>query len=114
MEKQSWILHHDNAPAHTWMLVRGFLAKNKTVIHQPPYSSDLASVDFFLFAKLKTPMKRKRFATIEKIKKKSKQKLLAIPKSSFQKRFEGWKNAGISVLYLTRGYFGGDRIVIAK
>ena len=29
---QSWILHHDNAPAHTSMLVREFLAKHKTVI----------------------------------------------------------------------------------
>ena len=31
-KKQSWILHHDNAPAHTSMHVREFLAKNKTVI----------------------------------------------------------------------------------
>ena len=26
-KNQSWILHHDNAPAHTLMLVREFLAK---------------------------------------------------------------------------------------
>ena len=31
-KNQSWILQHDNAPAHTSMLVRKFLAKNKTVI----------------------------------------------------------------------------------
>ena len=49
-----------------------FLAKNKTVIMpQPPYSLDLASAVFFLFSKLKTLMKGKRFATIEKIKEKS-------------------------------------------
>ena len=72
-KNQSWILHHDNAPAHTSMLVREFLAKNKTVIMpQPPYSPDLAPADFFLFPKLKTPMKGKRFATIEEIKEKSK------------------------------------------
>ena len=41
---QSWILHHDNAPAHTSMLVNGFLAKNKTAIMpQSPYSQDLAT-----------------------------------------------------------------------
>ncbi|KAA1414165.1 hypothetical protein F0U44_22385, partial [Nocardioides humilatus] len=75
-KKQSWILHHDNAPAHTSMLVREFLAKNKTVIMpQPPYSPHLAPADFFLFPKLKTPMKGKRFATIEAIKEKSKQVL---------------------------------------
>jgi hypothetical protein len=28
----SWILHHDNAPAHTSMLVRKFLTKNSTNI----------------------------------------------------------------------------------
>ena len=48
--------------AHTLMLVREFLFKNKTVIMpQPPYSPDLASADFSLFPKLKTPMKGKRF-----------------------------------------------------
>jgi len=29
---QSWILHHDNAPAHISLLVRDFLAKNNTII----------------------------------------------------------------------------------
>ena len=36
-------------------------------------------------------MKVKRFAKIEEIKKKSKQELLAIPKSVFQKCLEDWK-----------------------
>ena len=76
---QSWILHHDNAPAHTLLLVREFLPKNKTVIMpQPLYSPDLAPAEFFLLPKLKTPMKGKRFATIEKIKEKSIPKLLAV------------------------------------
>ena len=67
-------------------------AKNKTIImSQPPYSPDLASANFFLFPKLKTPRRGKRFATIEKIKGKSKQQLLAIPKSAFQKCLENWK-----------------------
>ncbi|KAG5330275.1 SETMR methyltransferase, partial [Acromyrmex charruanus] len=50
-------LHHDNAPAHTSLLVREFLAKNNTLMMpQPPYSPDLAPCDFFLFPKLKRPM----------------------------------------------------------
>ena len=58
------------------MLVRKFLAKNKIVIMPPPpYSPDLVPADFFFYQKLKTPMKGKRFATIEKIKEKSKQEL---------------------------------------
>ena len=36
-KNQTGILHHDDAPAHTSMLVRVFLAKTKTVIMpQPP------------------------------------------------------------------------------
>ena len=50
-----------------------------------------APADFFLFPELKTPMKGKRFAAIEKIKEKTKQEQLAIPKSLFQKCFENWK-----------------------
>jgi len=71
---------------------RDFLAKNKTVIMpQSPYSPDLAPCDFFLFPKLKIPMKGKRFATIDEIKSESKNELMTIPKSAFQKCFECWK-----------------------
>ena len=30
-KNNSWLLHHDNTPAHTSLLVRKFLAKNNTV-----------------------------------------------------------------------------------
>ncbi|KDR06784.1 hypothetical protein L798_04043, partial [Zootermopsis nevadensis] len=43
-----------NAPAHTALKVRQFLASNTmAVIPHPPYSSDLAPCDFFLFRKMK-------------------------------------------------------------
>ena len=59
---QSWILQHDNAQAHTSMLVREFFAKNKTVIMpQPSYSLDLAPADFFLFPKTEDTGERKAF-----------------------------------------------------
>ena len=41
--------------------------------------------DYFLLPKLRIPMKGKRFATTEQIKEKSKQELLAMPKSELQK-----------------------------
>ena len=73
---QSWILHHNNASAHTLMLVHEFLGKNKIVImSQPSYSPDLAPADSFLFPKLKTSMKGKLFTTIKEIHEKSKQEL---------------------------------------
>jgi len=50
----NWILHHDNAPAHTAFSVAQFLtSKGITVMPQPPYAPDLAPCDFFLFQKNK-------------------------------------------------------------
>ena len=54
-KNNSWLLHHDNAPAHTSLIVREFMAKNNTVtMPQPPYSPDIAPCDFFLFPKKKS------------------------------------------------------------
>ena len=97
------------------MIVHEFLTKNKTVImHQPPYSQDLASAEFFLFPQLKTPVKGKRFATTEEIKEKSKKELLAIPKSAFQKCFEDWEKRWHKHIISEGGYFEGDKTVIDK
>jgi len=66
--KQTWLLHHDNTPSHTFVLTHQFLAKNKiAVIPHPLYSPDLASCDFFLFPKMKLKLKGCWFDTIEKI-----------------------------------------------
>ena len=47
-ENQTWMLHHDNAPAHASLLIRSYLAKHQTsVVPHPPYSPDLAPADFF-------------------------------------------------------------------
>ncbi|UYV74077.1 hypothetical protein LAZ67_11002043 [Cordylochernes scorpioides] len=65
---------HDNAPAHTSLLVRDILAKNNTLMMpQPP--------------KLKRPMKERRYATLDEIKTASKEEL----KNDFLKCFEDWK-----------------------
>jgi transposase len=62
------MLHHDNAPAHASLLIREFFTKHEmTVVPQPPYSPDLAPVDFFMFPKLKSSLKRRRYQTIEEI-----------------------------------------------
>ena len=48
-EGRLWILHHDNAPAYSALIVREFLACNSiTVLEHPSYSLDLAPCDFFL------------------------------------------------------------------
>lgn len=71
------------------LLVRDFLAKNNTLMMpQPPYSPDLAPCDFFLFPKLKRPMKGRRYATLDEIKTASKEELNKIKKNDFLKCFE--------------------------
>jgi histone-lysine N-methyltransferase SETMAR len=66
----NWVLHHDNAPAHTALAIREFLAKkNIPVLPHPPYSPDLAPCDFCLFPKLKLKLKGHHFGTMENIQK---------------------------------------------
>ena len=61
-KNQSRILHHDSTPAHTSMLVLGFLVKNKTVIMpQPTFLQDLAPVDFFPIPKTEDTDESKAF-----------------------------------------------------
>ena len=58
----SWILHHDSAPAHTALSVREFLATEQiNVLEHPAFSSDLASSDFFSVPEDKGNIERKAF-----------------------------------------------------
>jgi len=58
----SWFLLHDNAPAHRSVLVKDFLAKdNVTTPEHPPYSPDLDPAEFYLFTRLKSTLKGRRF-----------------------------------------------------
>jgi hypothetical protein len=50
----NWLFHHDEAPAHTALSIRQFLAKDPIpTIPQLPYSPDSPLTTFFLFPKLK-------------------------------------------------------------
>jgi len=91
-ENQIWMLHHDNAPAHASLLIRSYQAKHQTsVVPHPPYSPDLAPADFFLFPKLKSTLKGRRFQTIEEIQENAVRELRAITESAFQEAFQQWK-----------------------
>jgi len=84
-----WFVHHDNAPAHTALSGQQFLAKNKmTVIPHPPYSSDLATCDFFPARTVKGQLKGKRFADVSEVKKKTLEVLNNINTKEFQKCFQ--------------------------
>ena len=63
-----WQLYHDNAPTHASCLMQSFLVKLQiTQVTEPPFSPDLAPGSFWLLSKLKTPVKRKQFQTVNEI-----------------------------------------------
>lgn len=52
--KEEWIIHLDNAPTHSFVIVDEFLGQNSiTTFLHTPYSTDLGPCDFFLFLKCK-------------------------------------------------------------
>ncbi|XP_023227412.1 uncharacterized protein LOC111627944 [Centruroides sculpturatus] len=88
-----WFLHHDNAPAHSALRTCEFLAKHSiTVLPHPSYTLDLANCDFFLFPKIKKPLKGRRFKTIPEIKANATKALKDITKETYQDCFNKWKH----------------------
>ena len=103
-----WFLHHDNAPSHTSLVVQQFLAeKSIPVITQPPYSTDLAPSDFWLFPTLKMGLEGTRFSTMEDIKSNATCELRKIPKEDFRRCFQQWQNRRSKCVCAQESYFEG-------
>jgi transposase len=82
-----------------------FKKHETTVIPQPPYSPDLAPADFFLFPKLKSSLKGRRFQTVEETEENSTGDLRAIPQNTFQ----NWKKRWERCIKSGGEYFEGDK-----
>ena len=68
METGDWQLHHCNAPTYASCLVQRFLVKHQiTQVTQPRYSPHLVPWDFWLFPKLKSSLKEKKFQAVNEI-----------------------------------------------
>ena len=71
------------------VLCRDLFAKHQiTQETQPHYSPDLAPCDFWLFPKLKSPLKGKRFQTGDEIQENTMEQLMGIPTKDFAEYFE--------------------------
>jgi len=108
----TWILYHDNTPAHASLLIREYLTKHETtVVSQPPYFPDLAPADIYLFPKLKSSLKCRRFQTVEETEENSIQDLRAIAQNTFQDAFQNWKKKKGWERSIKSGgeYFEGDK-----
>jgi transposase len=89
----SWVLHHNNAPAHTSLSIRQFLAKHSIhTLSQRPYSPDLSFPEFFLFPKVRITLKERRFETVEDDIVNVTNDLKMIPQTSFNQCFQKWEN----------------------
>ena len=79
-----WQLHHNNAPTHVSCLVQSFFVKHQiTQVTQAPYSPDLVASDFWLFPKLKSPLKGKRLQTVNEIQENMMGQQMGIPTKNF-------------------------------
>jgi len=88
----SWILCHDNAPAHNALSVKRYLTKNNIpVMEHPPCSPDLAPCNFFFFLKIKSALKGTRFESVDAVKAKATQILNSITQDELQHCFQQWK-----------------------
>jgi hypothetical protein len=89
---RTWRLHHDNAPTHTSLLLRGCLAKYEpTVVPQTPHSPGFTLAALLLFPMLKCALKFSPFQAIEEIEEKSPMNLLAAIENVFEIWNKRWK-----------------------
>jgi len=87
--EQTRLLHHDNTLSHTSVLTQQFLAKNKmAVIPHPPYSTDMAPCDNFLFPQMKLKLKGCRFDITEEIQAESQRVFDTLVEKDFQEAFQ--------------------------
>jgi len=106
-----WVLHHDNAPAHTALSVREFPAKkNIPVLPHPPYSPDLALCDFYLFPKLKLKLKGHHFGKIENIQQTVTDDLNTLTDNDFRYCYDQWKKRWNRCVTSQGSYFEGDNL----
>jgi hypothetical protein len=85
------------------------LAKHSIpVVPHPPSSPDFALCDFFLFPRLKSTLKEKRFQDVVEIQLNMTRQLQAIPKQVYQTCTEKWKDRWNRYIQSGGSYFEGD------
>jgi hypothetical protein len=102
---KTWILNNNNATAHTFLLIREFLAKHETtVVSQQSHWTDLTPADTPP-PRLNSTLKGRRFQTVGETEETLLLELRAILQNAFQNWKENWK-----LCIDGRGeYFEGDK-----
>jgi len=85
----TWFLLPDNAPVHRAVAVQKFVARKQVgVLNHPPISPYLSSCDYFLFPKLKLPLKGSLFEDVQDIQGAVTSSLRAIPQEEVQRSLQ--------------------------
>ena len=115
--RKIWIMHHDNAPAHTALSLKQFLvSKEITMLHHPPYLADLSPCsfflfspcNFFLFSKLKGILNGTHFQGLKDTKTSMARHLKTITKEEFSLYFKAWSKRMKKCIKANGEYFEGD------
>jgi [histone H3]-lysine36 N-dimethyltransferase SETMAR len=86
-------LHDDNAPAHRSAKVLEFLDQQRiTKLEHPPYSPDLAPLDFFVFPRLKKALRGRSFSNRQHIGQAISEVLEAFTEDDWLSCFQQWKS----------------------
>jgi hypothetical protein len=120
--QKNWLLHHDNAPSHTFFFTKEFFTKNNiTVVPHSPYSHDLGPCDFYLFPWLLIGLKGSRFDATDVIEAGSQAVLGTLTEHDSQDAFKKWKKRWEPYIYicereLLRAWWGpvGPKLVFDK
>ena len=112
--KTTWMIQKATAVRNRWLTASsgqctsshntscaGFLVEHQIAqVIQPPDSPDLVPCDFWVFLKLKSPLKGKRFQTIEEIQENTTGQLMAIGRTVWGPRVPTLKGTEVSLSYV--------------
>jgi hypothetical protein len=79
-----------------------------TTLEHPPYSSDVAAVDFYLFHRMKSTLKGRRFCDVTDIIKNAKEELKRLSQNGFQGCFQQLYSRWQKCIFVHGEYFEGN------
>ena len=90
-EAHTWTLHYDNAPAHTALSIRQFLAEKNIATLQHPHIPPIWLAVTFSSSPRLNVLKETNSSDIGSIKMAATTELKEIPENAFQECIESWK-----------------------
>ncbi len=111
--KHSFLLHMDNASAHTAAPTETKMAEwGIRIVSHPPYSPDLAPCDYAIFPKLKEVLRGIKFDTVKQLQERAKLELSRMPKPIFAQAISDLTIRWQRCLIMQGDYFEGKHVPV--